>query len=101
MLDLAAPFPESIAAVDLGSNSFHLVVARTESGERHSGHHDVAVSDSGEGFGSGQLVPFNIGGYLIEVDTTCFTFLEASALCARIRALLATFPIEGLDPPLP
>ena len=33
MLDLAAPFPESIAAVDLGSNSFHLVVARTASGE--------------------------------------------------------------------
>ena len=33
MLDLASKFPESIAAVDLGSNSFHLIVARTTSGE--------------------------------------------------------------------
>jgi exopolyphosphatase/guanosine-5'-triphosphate,3'-diphosphate pyrophosphatase len=33
LLDLATPFPESVAAVDLGSNSFHLVVARTTSGE--------------------------------------------------------------------
>jgi exopolyphosphatase/guanosine-5'-triphosphate,3'-diphosphate pyrophosphatase len=33
VLDLAAPFPDSIAAVDLGSNSFHLIVARTTSGE--------------------------------------------------------------------
>ena len=33
MLDLSAPFPDIIAAVDLGSNSFHLIVARTTSGE--------------------------------------------------------------------
>ena len=33
MLDLAKPFPESIAAVDLGSNSFHLIVARSAGGE--------------------------------------------------------------------
>ena len=40
LLDLAAPFPESVGAVDLGSNSFHLVVARTTSGE------PVVVSDA-------------------------------------------------------
>lgn len=33
MLDLASPVPESVAAVDLGSNSFHLIVARVSSGE--------------------------------------------------------------------
>jgi len=33
MPDLATPVPESVAAVDLGSNSFHLIVARVSSGE--------------------------------------------------------------------
>jgi exopolyphosphatase/guanosine-5'-triphosphate,3'-diphosphate pyrophosphatase len=33
VLDLAAPLPESVAAVDLGSNSFHLIVARINAGE--------------------------------------------------------------------
>jgi exopolyphosphatase/guanosine-5'-triphosphate,3'-diphosphate pyrophosphatase len=33
MLDLTTPVPESVAAVDLGSNSFHLIVARVSSGE--------------------------------------------------------------------
>ncbi len=32
-IDLAQPLPETIAAVDLGSNSFHLVVARTTDGQ--------------------------------------------------------------------
>jgi exopolyphosphatase/guanosine-5'-triphosphate,3'-diphosphate pyrophosphatase len=33
VLDLASPLPESVAAVDLGSNSFHLIVARINAGE--------------------------------------------------------------------
>jgi len=33
MPDLTPPVPESVAAVDLGSNSFHLIVARVSSGE--------------------------------------------------------------------
>ena len=33
MLDPTPPVPESVAAVDLGSNSFHLIVARVSSGE--------------------------------------------------------------------
>lgn len=33
MTDSAQPLPELVAAVDLGSNSFHLLVARTDGGE--------------------------------------------------------------------
>jgi exopolyphosphatase/guanosine-5'-triphosphate,3'-diphosphate pyrophosphatase len=30
--DVSQPFPDAVAAVDLGSNSFHMLVARTADG---------------------------------------------------------------------
>ncbi len=33
MIDIRSPFPDAVAAVDLGSNSFHMIVARTSDGE--------------------------------------------------------------------
>jgi exopolyphosphatase/guanosine-5'-triphosphate,3'-diphosphate pyrophosphatase len=33
MIEMGSQYPESVAAVDLGSNSFHMLVARTDGGE--------------------------------------------------------------------
>lgn len=56
---------------------------RALSGGRHPGHHDVY----GVGPIPGRAEPLDIGGHVIEVDTTDFARVEVDRLCARIRAL--------------
>jgi predicted kinase len=69
-----------------------VLVARFErracSGERHSGHQDHRPADPGLSVPiAGRLEPLDIGGHLIELDTTDFGVVDYAGLCQRILRL--------------
>ena len=61
---------------------------RACSGERHPGHQDHLAADShASGPTSGQIEPLDIGGHLIELDTTTFEKVDYDRLCRHILTL--------------
>jgi predicted kinase len=61
---------------------------RARSGERHPGHQDHLPPDPRLDLPiRGRLEPLDIGGHVIELDTTDFAQLDFDQLCARIRQL--------------
>ena len=59
---------------------------RVRSGERHPGHQDCLLGGDDGMFR--RLEPLDIGGHLIEVDTTLFERVDFEGLCARVARLL-------------
>ena len=63
---------------------------RSTSGERHPGHQDHRPRDPRlDSPIPGRLPPLDIGGHVIELDTSDFAQLDYDRLCARIRHLWA------------
>jgi predicted kinase len=62
---------------------------RAESGERHPGHVDqTTYAELEDVLRQGRIEPLDIGGALIEVDTTEFVTINYPEIIARIRATL-------------
>jgi hypothetical protein len=63
---------------------------RSTSGERHPGHQDHLPRDPPLDVQiPGRLAPMEIGGHVIELDTSDFEQIDYDQLCARIRHLWA------------
>jgi len=81
--------PFQILCVADGETLFARFVQRAESGQRHPGHVDTTTYDEfRESLRRGQVAPLDIGGPLIEVDTTDFAALDDEAIFARIAEAL-------------
>ena len=63
---------------------------RSESGERHPGHVDhLNYDEFSQTLRRGRLEPLEIGGSVIEVDTTDFTRIDYRQVFAAVEALLS------------
>jgi predicted kinase len=75
-----------------GETLAHRFRERNESGDRHPGHVDrVAIEDVETELRSGRYEPLNLGGEVIEVETTDFGAIDFEWLLRRVGSLLGTF----------
>jgi len=81
--------PVQILCVTDGAVLLERFKQRAESGERHRGHCDrLNYEEFREMLLRGRLQPLDIGGHLVEIDTTDFDAVDYTALFAGIdRAL--------------
>jgi hypothetical protein len=62
---------------------------KARAGERHPGHVDFeALADIEPGLRKGKLEPLEIGGEIIEIDTTDFLKIDVAGTIARLRTAL-------------
>ena len=61
---------------------------RSRSGERHPGHQDHLPPDSLDKPNPGRLPPLDIGGQVIELDTSDWDILDYDSLVEQIQRLL-------------
>lgn len=81
--------PFQILCVADGETLFARFVQRSESGERHPGHVDTTTYDEfRESLRRGRVASLDIGGRLIEVDTTNFAAIDYEALFAGLAEAL-------------
>ncbi len=81
--------PFQILCVADGDVLFARFVQRSESGERHPGHVDTMNYDEfRESLRRGWAAPLDIGGRLIEVDTTDFNAIDYEAIFTSIAEVL-------------
>jgi adenylate kinase family enzyme len=81
--------PLRIQCVTDGDVLFERFKRRSESGERHPGHCDHSNYDEfRETLLEGRLQPVDIGGHLIEIDTTDFDEIDHTAVFAEIDRIL-------------
>jgi predicted kinase len=67
------------------------ILARTEGGERHAGHHRqdlIWVEQNKERLLQGYLPPLALGGQLVEIDTTTPQSFDYAGLLQQVRAAL-------------
>lgn len=68
---------------------FQRFVQRSESGERHPGHVDSSnYAEFHETLRQGKMSPLDIGGQVIQVDTTDFNQVNLDAIFAAVAARL-------------
>lgn len=60
--------------------------ARADARARHPGHLDPPIDPTAIMPTTGRLEPLDIGGLVIELDTSTFTGIDLNALVARINA---------------
>jgi predicted kinase len=71
-----------------GEVVFERFKRRVESGERHPGHVDHLNVEAFRGYlMQGKCQPLDVGGTLIEVDTTDFSRVDIDAIVSRIRGI--------------
>jgi len=72
-----------------GEVLFQRFIERGESGKRHPGHVDHLTYDELQpALLNGRLEPLDIGGTLVEVDTTDFEAIDYDGLLTAIRVTL-------------
>jgi hypothetical protein len=73
-----------------GETLFERFRARAASGDRHPGHGDEAVFDRLRSHLAQEQSPIlDIGGVIVEVDTTNFAQIDYEGLGAQVKSLLA------------
>jgi predicted kinase len=78
-----------IQCITDGEVLFNRFKERAESGERHPGHVDATTYDEMRDILlKGRLDPLEIGGPLIEVDTTHFAAIDYAGLLSEVQAWL-------------
>ncbi len=81
--------PLQILCVADGETLFQRFKHRSESGERHPGHSDHLIYDEAQPLLlQGRLAPLDIGGSILEIDTTDFTALDYKKIIETIKHML-------------